>query len=237
MAEGQRRRILDTGLGANILSTLTGSVSEQIQKRREAQEALNLVFKKALAEAQAKEQFPSGEERLNRLIFGLAQEAIPRSPTGEEAHAAVPSTAVAVPGPEGGVITGTEGEVAPGQPRPMGAQEALLKTIGFPRAQQGLEQRRTQATEGLQTLSRLGVGRLSAPSEFPSTATQKHEVQLSTDFESLREAVSQGSISVQDAVNALVKDDPELARKRGDLLEEFAIAVGSAQPANVRRDR
>src|SRR3990167_3518151 len=75
MAEGQRRRILDTGLGANILSTLTGSVSEQIQKRRDAKEALSLVFQKALAEAKIKQMFPSAEEEANQSILGMAEQA------------------------------------------------------------------------------------------------------------------------------------------------------------------
>ena len=83
MAEGQRRRILDTGLGANILSTLTGSVSEQIQKRREAQEALKMVFQKVLAEEQAKNQFDPERLAKLRLLTLSEEESQPQFGAGQ----------------------------------------------------------------------------------------------------------------------------------------------------------
>lgn len=74
MAEGQRRRVLDTGIGVNLLSKLTGGVAEQLAEKRKAEQELELVFQKALAEAKIKEAFPSAEEQTQRKLLGLAEE-------------------------------------------------------------------------------------------------------------------------------------------------------------------
>ena len=220
------RDVIPQGGIAGLLNAVTG----RIRKRQEQEEALKLVFAKALMEAKAKQAFPSSEERLNRLIFDLSARVLPRTPTPQEAESSIPQAArraleqlgtVAVPGPEGGVVMG-QGEVAAGQPSSL---DVLRGRLGQPRAQQVIEADQSQALNALRLLGGEGVGRLSTPTKFPSTSTQRRELQISQDFESLREAVAQGTVTAQDAVNALVKDYPELSRTRGKLLEEDRKSV------------
>ena len=77
MADGQRRPEGRAGFGANLVSTLSGGVAEQIKKRQEQEDALKLVFAKALAEARIKQAFPSAEEQTQQQILGLTNRLQP----------------------------------------------------------------------------------------------------------------------------------------------------------------
>lgn len=235
MAEGQRRRVLDTGFGTNLLSALTGSVTEQLQKKRQAEQELKAVFAKVLLEEELKNRFDP-ERKIGNLITGLLPAALRTAPPTEaEQEAAVPPGTLAVEGPEGGVVLG-QGEAAPGFDisSTLRGRQARQEAIGLPRATAELGQQQEAARSTLEYLRGFSP-QFRGVSEFPSTATQRNELQVSQDFEGLREAVSQGTITAEEAVSALIQDHPELARSRGKLLEELAIAVGVSQPANVRR--
>src|SRR3990167_10448301 len=84
MAEGQRRRNIYPSGGASFLSALTGSVTEQTQKRREAQQKhqrdIDLLFKSALAGEQVKNQFDP-ERRAKVQAEQLIQELNPEPST------------------------------------------------------------------------------------------------------------------------------------------------------------
>ena len=106
MAEGQRRRILDTGVGANLLSALSGGVVESITQRRKADQELRAVLAKALAEEQLKEQFDP-ERRAKRQAETLIPQLYPE-PTA-------PTLRMGRPGGRT-TFTPTEGEPTPISP-------------------------------------------------------------------------------------------------------------------------
>lgn len=70
-----RRGTVDPGFGVTLFSTLTGKVAESIEKRRQAEQELKVVFAKALAEQRLKQAFPSAEEEAQRGVLSMANEA------------------------------------------------------------------------------------------------------------------------------------------------------------------
>lgn len=154
--------VLEAGGAGGITSRLLGALAKRMQERRakeeEQQRAIELLFK----EAEAKQAFPSAEERINRLRLGLAGLALGREPTQAEATAAIPPSAtqrlrrgeVAVPGPEGGVVMG-RGEVSPGSPQGF---DLLRSRLGEPLARTRIAGEAERAKKALELLNTLGIG-------------------------------------------------------------------------------
>ena len=70
-----RRRVLDTGFGINLVSALTGGVSERMKARQEEESKLRQILAAAFAAKQAERQFPSPEESAQQIALqSIAQQ-------------------------------------------------------------------------------------------------------------------------------------------------------------------